>query len=120
MSTATHPARTIAPPVVLSCADLAPTLPPMCTSVQPDINHTNRDGCRFAGIAPVHHRRGSKGPEGCMLEGNLRVKRVPGNFHVQFTVSERGSERAFPCSLSDHIGGGHSYSPPCRICSVLV
>ena len=55
-----------------------------------------------------------------MLEGNLRVKRVPGNFHVQFTVSERGSERAFPCSLSDHIGGGHSYSPPCRICSVLV
>ena len=31
------------------------------------------------------HRRGSKGVEGCSLEGSLRVKRVPGNFHVQFT-----------------------------------
>lgn len=31
------------------------------------------------------HRKGVAGVEGCMIEGSLRVKRVPGNFHVQFT-----------------------------------
>jgi len=44
------------------------------------------DGEGDGGTAPhKFHARGKKGVEGCSLEGNLRVKRVPGNFHIQFT-----------------------------------
>eukprot|EP01050_Picozoa_sp_SAG11_P022963 SAG11_NODE_4479_length_1880_cov_1.913532_2_plen_250_part_00 len=28
--------------------------------------------------------KGAKGPEGCELEGRLKVKRIPGNFHINF------------------------------------
>lgn len=31
------------------------------------------------------HAKGGHGIEGCRMEGTLHVKRVPGNFHVQFT-----------------------------------
>ena len=43
-------------------------------------------------VKPTHalrlRQKGKKGPEGCQIEGRLKVKRIPGNFHINFVHDE--------------------------------
>ena len=44
------------------------------------------------GETPTHalrlRQKGRKGIEGCQIEGRLKVKRIPGNFHINFVHDE--------------------------------
>ena len=54
--------------------------------------------------------KGRKEPEGCQIEGRLRVKRIPGNFHINFVRPPRTDlSLSRPLALT-HIAG----VPACR------